>query len=204
MPYGSIDFPAQDRRRTVGSRCHVLHSKWRQSFWNDSISALSIFSFKFFALIIECRLSLGLRAPVPFDDVDALSMLFLQPPPSIVLWLASVDGGCDVCPLVVLVAAVVVVEAAVLLLDADKLVAASLVALIAAAAAAAVVVVDDDADDSFAVVVFAYGSDLCDDSTCDWVELPPENDGFGDAERIVCDPTCNNGIRWLDIRLSMN
>lgn len=36
-----MDFPAHDNKRTVGSKCHVLQSKCRQSFTNASMSNLS-------------------------------------------------------------------------------------------------------------------------------------------------------------------
>lgn len=79
MPYGSIDLPAHDNNRTVGSKCHVLHSKWRQSFKNDSISVLSSFSLIFFALIIDCKFSVVLRElAAAADEDDAVAVKIIK------------------------------------------------------------------------------------------------------------------------------
>lgn len=43
MPYGSIDLTTNEWSRTVGSRCHVLQLKWRQSLRNVSTSILVFF-----------------------------------------------------------------------------------------------------------------------------------------------------------------
>lgn len=59
MPYGSIDFPAHDSNRTVGSKCHVWHSKLRQSRKYASISDL--FSFVLIVLLFNavCNLAVA-------------------------------------------------------------------------------------------------------------------------------------------------
>lgn len=57
MPYGSIDLPAHDSKRTVGSKCHVWQSKLRQSRKNRSTSDFCSLDVMFFVLSIDCNVS---------------------------------------------------------------------------------------------------------------------------------------------------
>lgn len=60
MPYGSIDFPAHDKSRTVGSKCHVWHSKLRQSLRYASTSDL--FSLALIVLLFNVACSFSVES----------------------------------------------------------------------------------------------------------------------------------------------
>lgn len=78
MPYGSIDFPAQDNSLTVGSKCQVVQSNRRQSFSliNASMSILSSLSVIVFELIFDCRFSVLESLWNAVSVVDVLSATF--------------------------------------------------------------------------------------------------------------------------------
>lgn len=97
-----MDLPAQESRRTVGSRCQVWHSKCRQSRTKDSRSKLGgAFSGGCMPSVVLCVEPVAPVAVAVVDDVEAAVAVAVPVPVPLVV--------AAVAPVVVVVVVVVFV-----------------------------------------------------------------------------------------------
>lgn len=106
-----MDLPAQESRRTVGSRCQVWHSKCRQSRTKDSRSKLGgAFSGGCLPSVVSCVEPVAPVAVV--DDVGAAVAVAVPVPVPVPLVVAAVAPVVEVVVVFVVVPVVPVTLAA--------------------------------------------------------------------------------------------